>query len=77
MADLDAELLALAGDDSSGEEGSLPSAPRERSSSPPQPTRNNQDSSADMGRKGIAKPVAKSARRGAKKRKTYSDDEDL
>jgi RNA polymerase-associated protein RTF1 len=76
MADLDAELLALAGDDSSGEEGSLPS-PRERSSSPPPPTRNNQDSSADMGRKGIAKPVAKSARRGAKKRKTYSDDEDL
>ena len=76
MADLDAELLALAGGDSSGEEESMPSPSREKSSSPLRPTRPAQASSADMARKGIAKPVAKSTKRTVKKRKTYSDDED-
>jgi hypothetical protein len=75
MADLDAELLALAGGDSSGEEESLPSPSGDKSSSPPRLTKSTQDS-ADMARKGIAKPVPKSTKRIAKKRKTYSDDED-
>ena len=76
MADLDAELLALAGGDSSGEEESLPSPSREKSPSPPRPTRPTQDTPTDMARKGIAKPVAKSAKRTVRKRKTYSDDDD-
>ncbi len=76
MADLDAELLALAGGDSSGEDDSLPPSSREKSSSPPRASRPAQDSSTDMARKGIAKPAAKSARRPGKRRKSYSDEED-
>lgn len=76
MADLDAELLALAGGDSSGEDESLPPSSREGSASPPRPSRLAQDSSTDMARKGIARPSTKSARKPVKKRKTYSDDED-
>ena len=37
MADLDAELLALAGDDSSGEETSQPANTAARATSPPSP----------------------------------------
>ena len=68
MADLDAELLALAGGDSSGDE-SLPSPPARKS---PSPTR-TQKSSADMARgtKGLATKVKKT-----KRRRDYSDDED-
>ncbi|KAJ9636138.1 uncharacterized protein PV06_04255 [Exophiala oligosperma] len=71
MADIDAELLALAGGDSSGEE-SAPSSPKPKS---PSPSRSKQQtrratSPADMARKG----VAKSARR-ARRRKVYSDDD--
>jgi RNA polymerase-associated protein RTF1 len=76
MADLDAELLALAGGDSSGEEESLSPPSREKSSSPPRSSRPAQDSATDMARKGIAKPVAKSAKRTVRRRKTYSNDED-
>ena len=76
MADLDAELLALAGGDSSGEDESPAPSSREKSSSPPRPSRSAQDSSTDMARKGIAKPAAKSARKPVKKRQLYSDDED-
>lgn len=75
MADLDAELLALAGDDSSGEEASLPSPSREKSASPPS-SRIPKELSTDMGRKGTAKPVAKSRKRVAAKRRARSDDED-
>ncbi|KAK5102033.1 RNA polymerase-associated protein rtf1 [Lithohypha guttulata] len=65
MADLDAELLALAGDDSEGE-GSIASSPQRRSSSPakesspPPPTRNS---------------AARGSRKG-RKRRNYSDDEE-
>jgi RNA polymerase-associated protein RTF1 len=75
MADLDAELLALAGGDSSGEEESLPSPTRPKSSSPP-PSRSAKESAADMGRKGIAKPVSKGRKRPAAKRRARSNDED-
>ena len=76
MADLDAELLALAGGDSSGDEGSLPSPSREKSSSPLRSPRPTQSSSTDMARKGMAKPVVKSTKKPARKRKVYSDHED-
>lgn len=71
MADIDAELLALAGGDSSGEE-SMPSSPKPKS---PSPSRSKQQarrasSPADMARKG----VAKTARR-PRRRKVYSDDD--
>lgn len=70
MADIDAELLALAGDDSSGEE-SMPSPPREKSPSPRRTSKPSRDSKAtDMGRKGTARA------RKSKSRKDYSDDED-
>ena len=72
MADLDAELLALAGGDSSGEE-SLPSSPKQKSPTPPRSKKQSRDSPpADMARKGVAKAV----KRSAKRRKTYSDDEE-
>ncbi|KAL2423498.1 hypothetical protein ABEF95_009757 [Exophiala dermatitidis] len=72
MADLDAELLALAGGDSSGEEESLPPSPKEKSPSPPRSRKQSRQSpQPDMARKGVAKTVKR-----AKRRKTYSDDED-
>ncbi|OCT47620.1 RNA polymerase II transcription elongation factor Rtf1p [Cladophialophora carrionii] len=70
MADLDAELLALAGGDSSGEE-SMPSSPKEKSSSPPRSKKQSRDSPPTEARKGVAKTVKRT-----KRRKTYSDDED-
>ncbi|KAL4906643.1 hypothetical protein BDW74DRAFT_150891 [Aspergillus multicolor] len=71
--DLDAELLALAGDDTSSDEEAsppprkLPSASPARSSSPqsPEPT-------STMGRKGTAKPV----RRPRKSRRDEDEEED-
>ena len=69
--DLDAELLALAGD-SSDEEASPASKERvtspTRSSSPQSP-----DASATMGRKGTARPV----KRGRKSRRNDEDDGEL
>ena len=68
MADLDAELLALAGGDSSGEE-SIASPPRRKSSSPA--TYEKEDTPPIATRK----PVSRLVRKG-RKRKDYSDDED-
>ncbi|KIX07193.1 uncharacterized protein Z518_01846 [Rhinocladiella mackenziei CBS 650.93] len=71
MADLDAELLALAGGDSSGEE-SVRSSPKPKSPSPPRPISKSRESPLpDMARKGVATTVKR-----AKRRKNYSDDED-
>lgn len=68
--DLDAELLALAGDDASDEETSPPTkqtadSPRPSQSRSPEP-------SSSMGRKGTAKSV----RRSRKSRKDEDDDGD-
>ncbi|EXJ85649.1 hypothetical protein A1O1_06015 [Capronia coronata CBS 617.96] len=72
MADLDAELLALAGGDSSGEEESMPPSPKEKSPSPPRSKKQSRHSpEPDMARKGVAKTVKR-----AKRRRTYSDEED-
>jgi RNA polymerase-associated protein RTF1 len=63
MADLDAELLALAGgDDSSDEEVSMPSNTKPVSPTPPtlsneQQQPNTEEPTADMGRRGIARAV--------------------
>lgn len=71
MADLDAELLALAGGDSSGEE-SMPASPKPKSPSPSRSKKPPRESpSPDMARKGVAKTVKR-----VKRRKNYSDDED-
>ena len=72
MADLDAELLALAGgDESSGEESSSP--PRRKSPSPQRPVKQSRASpAADMGRKGTAKVVRK-----VKRRKDDSEDDQV
>ena len=71
MADLDAELLALAGGDSSGEE-SVHSSPKQKSPSPSRSKNKSRDSpQPDMARKGVAKTTKR-----AKRRKNYSDDED-
>jgi len=67
MADLDAELLALAGGDSSGEE-SVPSPPKKKS---PSPHQSKKSPSAETARKGVAKTTKR-----ARRRKNYSDDED-
>jgi hypothetical protein len=70
MADLDAELLALAGGDSSGEE-SFASPPRRKSSTPPRPSKSTQNASADVTRRGVASKVKK-----AKRRRKYVDNQD-
>ncbi|KAK7900021.1 RNA polymerase-associated protein rtf1 [Exophiala xenobiotica] len=71
MADIDAELLALAGGDSSGEE-SMHSSPKRKSPSPPRNKKQSRRSpTPDMARKGVAKTVKRPRRR-----KVYSDDED-
>lgn len=71
MADLDAELLALAGGDSSGEESVAPS-PKPKSPSPSRSKKPSRESPPpDTSRKGVAKTVKR-----AKRRKNYSDDED-
>ncbi|ETN41363.1 uncharacterized protein HMPREF1541_03298 [Cyphellophora europaea CBS 101466] len=79
MADLDAELLALAGGDSSGEEDSMPASPRQKRS----PSRRSRSLSsdkatppADMARKGTAQAVQKTKARKPARRSRYSDDED-
>lgn len=75
MADLDAELLALAGGDSSGEEDSTPGSPPPRRSPSPRSPSFGEDSSPDMARKGIAQTTKKAkARKPA--RRSQSDDED-
>ena len=72
MADLDAELLALAGgDESSGEESSP--QPKQKSPSPNRSVKRTRDSPApDMARKGTAKPIRK-----ARRRKDDSDDDQV
>ncbi|KAK5942858.1 RNA polymerase-associated protein rtf1 [Knufia obscura] len=67
MADLDAELLALAGGDSSGDE-SLVSPQRRKSSSP---AASLKEDTPPPTRKSIARKVVK-----GRKRRDYSDDED-
>jgi RNA polymerase-associated protein RTF1 len=63
MADLDAELLALAGGDSSGEE-SYSSQPKQKSPSPHRQLKQSRESPAsDMGRRGTAKVVRRPRRR--------------
>ena len=79
MSDLDAELLALAGDDSSDEEGSQ--AVPHKSASPPPASSSAPHHESDqdtMGRKGIAKPVTTARKRAAPKkvRKSVSEEED-
>ena len=65
MADLDAELLALAGGDESSADERSPS-PRPKSPSPQQHNLQRRSSSpADMGRKGTAKVIQKPRRRRA------------
>lgn len=70
MADLDAELLALAG----GDESSADERPPSPVNHPPSPQQHHlppkSSSPADMGRKGTAKVVKKPRRRSAE-----SDDE--
>lgn len=64
MADFDAELLALAGDDDSSEEES-PGTALHKQSSPRQTSTGDQNQSsnnADMARKGIARPVKRRKR---------------
>ncbi|KAE8143998.1 hypothetical protein BDV38DRAFT_289788 [Aspergillus pseudotamarii] len=65
--DLDAELLALAGD-TSDEEASSP--PRQKDASPSASPPHSPEGSSTMGRKGTAKPV----RRGRKSRKDDEED---
>lgn len=70
MADLDAELLALAGgDDSSDEEVSMPSNTKPASPTPPSPSdeqqHNSEEPSAEMARKGVARPT-KRTKKGKK-----------
>ena len=67
--DLDAELLALAGGDSSGDEGSA-SPPKQKSPSPQHYSRSRPSPSRDMANKGAAKVVRRNRRR-----KDDSDDE--
>jgi hypothetical protein len=79
MADLDAELLALAGDDSSGEEGSIPTSPADRDSQSRHsrslsPRRESMPS--DTGRKSAAQTVKKARSRKPARRSRYSDDDD-
>lgn len=69
MADLDAELLALAGGDSSGEE-SYPSPPPTRRKSPSPHRTQYRSPARDMGIKGTAKAVKKTRPR----RNEYDDD---
>ena len=77
MADLDAELLALAGGDSSGEEDSMPtSPPPRRSPSRRSPSSSGKDSPADMARKGVAQTTKKAKARKPARRSQHSDDED-
>lgn len=75
MADLDAELLALAGGDSSGEEDSMPPSPPQRRSPSRRSLSTSSKESPDMGRKGVAQPVKKTKARKPARRKQYSDDE--
>lgn len=63
MADIDAQLLALAGDDSSDEEVSMPPNTKPASPTPPssneqpQHNTNTEEPTAQMARKGVARAV--------------------
>jgi RNA polymerase-associated protein RTF1 len=72
MADLDAELLALAGgEESSGEESSP--QPKQKSPSPNRAVKRTRDSPPqDMARKGTARPIRK-----ARRRRDDSDDDQV
>lgn len=77
MADIDAELLALAGgDDSSDEEVSMPSNTKPASPTPPtsstEQQHNTEESTAEMARKGVARTV----KRPNKGKKAASRDRD-
>lgn len=56
--DLDAELLALAGDDASDEETSPPT--KQTADSPPPSQSRSPEPSSNMGRKGTAKSIRRS-----------------
>lgn len=68
--DLDAELLALAGDDASSDEEASP-PPRKQSSASPAPSASprSPEPTSTMARKGTAKPVRRP-------RKSRKDDEE-
>ncbi|KAM5436995.1 RNA polymerase-associated protein rtf1 [Microsporum ferrugineum] len=78
MADLDAELLALAGgDDSSDEESPAISQQRDKDKDRERqasgsPASKDQDNDGEMGRKGIARPV----KRQRKRARAYDDEEE-
>ncbi|KAL8699174.1 MAG: hypothetical protein Q9201_006151 [Fulgogasparrea decipioides] len=75
MADLDAELLALAGGDSSDDEGSRPTNTANKASSPagsPEPSHANEASS---GQRGVAQKISSRMKgRGSRGRRTKRDD---
>lgn len=75
MADLDAELLALAGGDSSGEEDSMPPSPPQRRSPSRRSPSSSDKEAPEMSRKGVAQTVKKSRARKPARRSRYSDDE--
>ncbi|KAL3488507.1 hypothetical protein BJX62DRAFT_211720 [Aspergillus germanicus] len=70
--DLDAELLALAGDDASDEEASPPPRKQLSESPPPSSSPRSPEPTSTMGRKGTAKPV----RRPRKSRREDDEEED-
>lgn len=74
MADLDAELLALAGGDDSGEEESMPPSPAQRSSPSRRSPSSSGKGSPDMARKGVAQTAKKARARKPARRTSYSDD---
>ena len=79
MADLDAEILALAGGDESSDEGS-PMPTKEKSPSPqptsPQHHHHDSDDAAEMGRKGTAKVAGKGQTTRKARRVKRADSED-
>lgn len=70
--DLDAELLALAGDDASDEEASPPSRKLPSTSPAPSTSPRSPEPTSSMGRKG----TAKAARRPRKSRRDEDEEED-
>ncbi|KAL3468479.1 hypothetical protein BJX64DRAFT_246042 [Aspergillus heterothallicus] len=70
--DLDAELLALAGDDASDEEASPPPRKQPSESPPPSSSPRSPEPTSTMARKGTAKPV----RRARKSRREDVEEED-
>jgi RNA polymerase-associated protein RTF1 len=76
MADIDAELLALAGGDDSGEEESMPPSPAQRSSPSRRSPSSSDKETPEMARKGVAQTVRKSRARKPARRNSYSDDDE-